>query len=205
MTRPIDAARLAAVRALREGAAQTYALLAGASGIHETTLREHASREKWDKVNYLTVAAMEARRRLNAVARGQTFARDSDEQAEAMGWGLAPDEEQVDFDALEPVELLARAGGFVARQVTRLMQHAERRGGRLDKAQIDGLAALSRMMDRWETLAHERAKKEETESDADLSEALRWINERIVALARGEAERIAAAAGDSAPGDGTGA
>lgn len=110
-----------------------------------------------------------------------------------------------DFDALDPIELLARATGFVARQLTRLMQNAERRGGRLDKGQIDGLAALSRMMDRWETLAHERVKKEEIESDADFSEALRWLNERILELAQGEAERIVAAAGDRAPGDRAGA
>lgn len=110
-----------------------------------------------------------------------------------------------DFDALDPIELLARATGFVARQLTRLMHNAERRGGRLDKAQIDGLVALSRMMDRWETLAQDRAKKEETESDADLSEALRWINERIIELAEGEAERIVAAAGVGAPGGETSA
>jgi hypothetical protein len=141
---------------------------------------------------------------------------DARHEAAAADDGAAPAPAMTpsDFEVLDPLDLLARATGFVARQLTRLMQNAERRGGRLDKAQIDGLVALSRMMDRWETLAHERAKKDEADSDAEISEAMRWINDRIVELAAGEAERVIAArqaaaeraagaegmAGDGAPG-----
>jgi hypothetical protein len=88
-----------------------------------------------------------------------------------------------EWDQLDPVELLANAGAFVARQIGRLIQAADRRGGRLDRAQVDGLAALARMMDRWETLAQERAVENRTKSDADLASLLERIDRRIVELA----------------------
>jgi hypothetical protein len=88
-----------------------------------------------------------------------------------------------DWDRMDPVELLANASGFVARQVGRLIENADRRGGRLDKAQIEGLAALGKMMDRWEALAAERAKDNKKKSDDKLAEVLKRIDRRIVELA----------------------
>lgn len=88
-----------------------------------------------------------------------------------------------EWDRMDPVELLANASGFVARQVGRLMENADRRGGRLDKAQVEGLAALGKMMDRWEVLAAERAKDNKKKSDDKLADVLRRIDRRIVELA----------------------
>ncbi|MEX0408148.1 hypothetical protein ABGN05_21030 [Aquibium sp. LZ166] len=90
-----------------------------------------------------------------------------------------------------PVALLARGTRFVSRQIARLMEAAER-GVTLDKKEIDGLAALASMMERWETLARERAKEEEARSDEELAEAFRIIDERIIELARAEAARLVA-------------
>lgn len=95
-----------------------------------------------------------------------------------------------EWDKLDPVELLANASGFVARQVGRLIANADRRGGRLDKAQIDGLAALAKMMDRWEVLAAERAKANKKKKNENLREILRKIDDKIIELAEEEARRL---------------
>ena len=91
----------------------------------------------------------------------------------------------------DPVAFLARGTRFVSRQIARLMEAAER-GAALDKKEIDGLAALAGVMERWETLARERAKEEEARSDEELAEAFRIIDERIIELARAEAARLVA-------------
>ncbi|MDP3897626.1 MAG: hypothetical protein Q8Q62_13215, partial [Mesorhizobium sp.] len=95
-----------------------------------------------------------------------------------------------EWDRLEPVELLANASGFVARQLGRLIANADRRGGRIDKAQIEGLAALARMMDRWEALAAARAKQDRTKSDDELADIFAKITDKILELAASEAVRI---------------
>ena len=74
-----------------------------------------------------------------------------------------------------------------------LIDRAERAGGRLDRKQIDGLSAFARMMERWETLARERAQQEEVARDEDVAESLRLIDERILELAVVEARRMVAA------------
>ena len=88
-----------------------------------------------------------------------------------------------EWDRMDPVELLANASGFVARQVGRLIENADRRGGRLDKAPVEGLAALGKMMDRWGVLAAERARDNKKKSDDKLADVLRRIDRRIVELA----------------------
>lgn len=97
-------------------------------------------------------------------------------------------------DTDDPQEMLARGGRFLSRRLARLMRLAER-GGAISKQEIDGLTAMSRMMDRWETLAKERARHEETNRDGRIAEALRKIDRRILKLARKEAERLVAARG----------
>lgn len=69
----------------------------------------------------------------------------------------------------------------------------ERPDGLLDRKQIDGLSAFARMMERWETLARERAEQEEVARDEDVAESLRLIDERIPELALVEARRMVAA------------
>ncbi len=96
-------------------------------------------------------------------------------------------------DGSDPVAVLAGASAFVARQVAALIARAERTGGRLDKKQIDGLSAFARMMERWETLAKERAKDDDETEAADLADLTRRVNDRIVELAALEARRLVAA------------
>ena len=102
------------------------------------------------------------------------------------GAGLAP----ADFDAQDPAALLARVTAFVSRHVARLIEGADRRGGRLDKAQLDGLVTLARMTERFETLAAERARQDQTRRDDDFAATLAEINQHILAIASAEAERL---------------
>lgn len=203
----ISEKRWAALRALREGAAQTFPLLAAVADMNATTLREKASLEKWDKIYLRGRYAEAARERLNAIIRRPAAEWDAaglDPEMEGLSWadpmpdddtgrgGAEPaglDGETVD-GAGDPLELLARASQFVSRQILRLMAQAEQRGGRLDKAQIDGLVALSRMMERWEAMARERAGEDKKKSDEELAQMLREIDERIITLAQAEAKRL---------------
>lgn len=113
--------------------------------------------------------------------------------AQAMAARRPPAPGLPPLDGADPVAVLAGASAFVARQVAALIDRAERAGGRLDRKQIDGLSAFARMMERWETLARERAQQEEVARDEDVAESLRLIDERILELAVVEARRMVAA------------
>ena len=92
----------------------------------------------------------------------------------------------------DPLEMLSRGVRFMSRQLAKLIRDAER-GGRINKQDIDNLIAMTRMMGRWEALAKERAREQETDRDAKIAEAYRKIDRRILQLARAEAERLVAA------------
>ena len=114
-----------------------------------------------------------------AMARARTGSRETD----AAG-GPVVDE--------DPLKLLRRGTALLSRRLASLLERAEK-GARLNKAEFDGLAAMSRVIERWETLAQERAKQEEKKSDEELADIYRRIEERIAELAREEAERLVAA------------
>jgi hypothetical protein len=126
---------------------------------------------------------------LSVVARPRRAAAVEDDDGDDEAEGIDEAGDDGDHD---PRAMLARGARFLSRRLSRLMRLAER-GGAISKQEIDGLAALSRMMDRWDTLARERAANEETDTDERIAEALRRIDRRILALARQEAERLVAA------------
>jgi hypothetical protein len=128
---------------------------------------------------------------LSVVARPRRAAAVEDDDGDDEADGIDEAGDDGDHD---PRAMLARGARFLSRRLSRLMRLAER-GGAISKQEIDGLAALSRMMDRWDTLARERAANEETDTDERIAEALRRIDRRILALARQEAERLVAARG----------
>lgn len=59
--------------------------------------------------------------------------------------------------------------------------------------------AMMRMMERWETLAAERAKRVEARDDEDLAAVLERTNDRIVELAEELAGQMVAARADPGP------
>jgi hypothetical protein len=83
----------------------------------------------------------------------------------------------------------------VAGQIEAILADAE--AGRLDKARIDAVLSMIRMNAEAERLAPEKKKKKTMRSDDQLAATLRRIDERIVELALGLAERLGAARGPS--------
>ena len=79
---------------------------------------------------------------------------------------------------------VARLGRVLSRQIERILSAADKAGGMLTKAQADTLAVIMRLAERFETLASQSAIEKEKRSDAELAEATRRVDERIIELAR---------------------
>jgi hypothetical protein len=141
--------------------------------------KPHAAEADWADHDGVVTSAIGAVAR--AVAAGGAGTAGDDDPADAA-----------DEAADDPRAMLARGARFLSRRLSRLMRQAER-GGPISKQEIDSLTAMARMMDRWDTLAKERARHEETGRDGSIAEALRKIDRRILTLARAEAERLVAA------------
>ncbi len=162
-----------AVRALREGRRPTYLRLQRATGIHLSTIAKRAQRENWRSPD-------------------ETGGADDDADGASMGddaFDGAFDADAADgFDAAglhaDPAAGLA---GLLRRQAHRMLASAEARGRILDKAQVDTVASMVRLLERSETLAQERADEKNTGDDAELGEILGRIDRRILELAVGAA------------------
>lgn len=128
-----------------------------------------------------------------AAAGGRSL-RGLGEQARREGWVLAPAGRQ---DAAARVRQLA--GTLLAR-----LERLDLDGAGPPKAEIDGIIAMVRGLDKiGEIMRPGEAVTEDTGSDEDVAAALEAVNDRIVALARELAARLAAgdAGGAEAPPD----
>lgn len=214
--RPVTAAQWAIARELSEGRPATRVRVAAALGVDVGSLHAHAAREGWIMVDYRRQEVLALHREaveLSASYRGEEglepwphdeglvgaavgvtagdAACDAGQPGDMPAAGALPGGAEIAVeDAPDAVEMMARASRFVARQILGLMDRADRRGGRLDKGQIDGLVAMSRMMERWEAVAQERRIEERKKSDDELAGLLRDIDTRIIDLAQAEAKRL---------------
>lgn len=163
----------AAMRELREVHGVPFSLLARISGVNLCTIRSHARRQGWG------CAPVHAAMRDEAAVSGEG------EQ------GGASEADAVTIDALagkidQPAELAA----FLVAQVGGLLRGA--RHGRIDKARIDAVWSMIRMVEKAQTLAQTAKLDERTRSDDELADIFDRINARIVELAREYAERLVA-------------
>ena len=198
--RAISAAQWIAAREMAEGAAQTHARIATLLGCDVSAVYARASAEGWKRLDFRRVDVREAQRHLIALAeshRGEEGFEEEEQAEEPRGEEAIADPETAPEE--DPLEMVARGTSVLAKRLGTLISRADK-GGRLNKAEIDGLLALARMMERWETLAKERAKEEEAQSDEDIARTLRIIDRRIVELAHAEAARLVAR--DTETGDG---
>ena len=186
--RPIAAAQWLAARAMSEGAPATRIRVASMLGCDVGAVYARAAAEGWRMPDYRRPAAKAAWAHFMDVVFGDATV--SPEAAMPSTPVAGPGRAEPEAD--DPVEMLARGTRFLSRRLSRLMRQAEA-GGQISKQEIDGLTAMARMMERWETLARERAKEEEADRDEQITEALRKIDRRILKLAREEAERLVAA------------
>jgi len=166
------------MRALREGEAATFARLAAVADLHVTTIRERAMRESWR--NEVT-----PRRKIDVPAEGLVPV-----EALFAAGGTEGAVEDNELAGLPPEERLARLVEFVVRQVETILTGA--RGGRIDKARIDAVTSMIRMVERAQNFAREQAEAQETRSDENLAEIVARIDAQIITLARAYAEQLVA-------------
>jgi hypothetical protein len=150
----------AALRELREGEPPTFPRLAAAAELHQTTIRERALRHSWEK---------------------QPYRRSGSRPLEQAAIELSDIE-------MPPEELRGRLAAVLPRQLGRIVALAER--GHIDKAEIDALHSMVRVLERSEALSAEPAKEQQKRSDDELAGMLQRIDERIVELAVAHAERL---------------
>jgi hypothetical protein len=156
------------LRALREQERPTFSRLAAASGLNDSTIRHRALVDNWKKLGRGGEAGRSAR-------PGETAL------LEMISAGPSED-------------LLPRVGDFLARQIERLVAAIEVQGDLMDKAGIDRLSSMIRMLEHSGTLASERATDRDT--DDDIAALHKRVDDRIVELARGLAERLVAGQSD---------
>jgi hypothetical protein len=173
---PISAERWAAIRALSEGNFPTSLLVGTACNINAGSIRKRAILEGWCKPDFRTRAGRAAWAGGVAQAMGQPVSA-----AVPEGW-----------DAMADGERLAWLNGFVSRQVAQIAASAEGEGGVLDKARIDALSAMIRMLEKSGTFAEQRTEIQ-AQDDAELAAKLRLIDDRIVELAEALARRMVGA------------
>jgi uncharacterized membrane protein YccC len=130
-------------------------------------------------------------------AAGELPDEEMPEEAEDGGFepGAAEEGAPRGLAALEPLpnegaqERLARIGDMLTRQADMVLRRAEA-GRPLDRRQVAALSAMVQLAERISVLAREQVVKEQAESDEDLAETLKKIDDRIVYLAREHARWI---------------
>ena len=190
----LKAEQWVAMRALGEGEPAIYERLAGVAGVHTRTVIDRARREGWKKLDFRKTSVQAAYRGAQAadeLPAGQ--AAESAAADAADGVAAEAGEEPADDADEDPNARLARLGVLLSRQVGLVLNSAEGQRGVLSKSQVDALTGIMRLAEKFEALAQERAKEEHAKSDADVATILKRIDDRIVELARGYAERLGAA------------
>ena len=158
--RAVSDVQWTALRELREGEPPTFQRLAAAAELHPKTICERALLHGWERQPY----------------------RRSGSRSSAQPAIEFPDVE------MSPGELRRRLAAVVPKQLGRIVALAEH--GRIDKAEIDALHSMVRVLERSDALSREPAAEEQKRSDDELAEMLQRIDERIVELAVAHAERL---------------
>jgi hypothetical protein len=190
---PISPEKRRALRELREREPPTFPRLAAASETHVTTLREIASVENWEKQNFQGDVVM------IPVRRAALLAADAALEAQGSQSGA-----EVGGDGGEAAGVLAElvpgnVGAVVVEEMMAILTEA-RRTGRISKERADALWSMIRVAEHAQKLQPEAGQKEQKRSDDELAEILARVDERIVELARGYAERLVARQPDGAAG-----
>lgn len=183
----------AGARELGEGEFSTYPRLAATLGVSAYAVQERAAREGWKKLDFRKGAVMRAYRAaqdamddpdgaVSSLARG-------DDAAEPTAFDFT---DAASADSDDPDDQLGRLGRLVSRQAALILTSAEAQHGVLSKGQLDALSSLIRLAEKFEMLAQERAKEKQTRSDDEIAGVLERIDDRIVELAEGYAEKLGA-------------
>jgi hypothetical protein len=174
----LNAAQWALARAWYER--QTIERMAAVLNVHESTLRRHAVREGWKRPSL-------PKREPDKDAAPALFSPDELEGA------LADLPEEMSLE-----DVRKRLAEVLPRLLGKIVVLAER--GVLDKARIEALLAMGRILEQSEAAAQASAAEKQKRSDDELAAMLERIDERIIELAQAYAERL----GGAEHRDGTG-
>ncbi len=167
----LSAAEWKGIRVLYEEYLVPPADIASVANVHERTVRRHAANEGWKQL------------RLPKRAGGKgSLAQSSPDELGADG-ELA---ELPEGMSLEDVR--QRFADVLPRLLGKIIALAER--GVLDKARIDALISMGRILERSEAFAEERAEDKQKRSDDELAAMLERIDDRIIELAQAHAEGL---------------
>jgi len=109
-------------------------------------------------------------------------------QAKREGWGANA--------ASESPEMLERRLAVLSNRLVSELEaisaEGSRAGGQYDKARIDAVSAMLRMVEKIGEAAHlfKRAEEKQNRTDEEMAAALQRINDRIVELARELADQM---------------
>lgn len=151
--RPITAAQWAHARAVAEGAPPTRDRIAGILDCNVTAVYEHARAEGWKRLDFRRADARAAHTDFIDLASrpadgaGEADAAWTDDAAAdpAALAAVGPAETEITVGAAgdDMMELLRRGTALLGRRLASLLERAEK-GGRLNRAEFDGLAAMAR-------------------------------------------------------------
>jgi hypothetical protein len=165
--------RWQAMRDMFEVYGVPYRLLSLTAGVNLSTVRSRGLHHNWTVETGLSDEAGDADALLDAGGGGEAGADAAALQALAG---------KMD----RPAEL----AGFLLSQVEGLLKGA--RSGRIDKARIDAIWSMIRMVEKAEELARDTALDQQKRSDEELAGYLQRINDRIVELAEHYARELVA-------------
>ncbi|EHK53514.1 hypothetical protein [Allomesorhizobium alhagi] len=169
---PVSAVQWEALRALREGAPPTFPRLAAAADLNPATVRERALRDNWPKRRFPRQGSKAS----------QIAAPECEAEAEPLS-------DMPEGMSLEDVR--KRLAEVMPRLLGKAVALAER--GVLDKARIDALLSMGRLLEQSEAVAQASAAEQQKRSDDELAAMLERIDERIIELAQAYAERLGGA------------
>lgn len=168
---PVSDAAWAAMRELRAKEPPTYARLSAISGLHIATIRDRAARDNWPKPNFQS-------RRFRDAWAGRDLAA-----SEAAFATSVQDADLLQGETTE--EAVSGLKTFITRWLQQMVATARQSGRAPDKASIDTLSAMQRMVEKIgeTTRAEEHAKDNKKITDEDVAAALARIDGRIFELA----------------------
>jgi len=169
----------------------THGRVAKACGVYVKTISARAGEDKWKTLDFRFKRVIAAHRALIRVADEARAGEELDPVEDEPE--MLPAVEAVEVEALgdlPPGERIARMGAILARRTEAILMKVEA-GHPIEGRQVAALSNLVQLAERIAVLARAEAGKQQKESDEDLSECMRWINERIIELAVGEIRRLA--------------
>lgn len=167
-----------ALRELHEGLSPTMPRLSAASGIAVQNLKNRSFRYRWGHFSRFAEKGV----------------ADGEDDAGTPGSGLGEGEAMLLAEAAEGTaeERLARVSDMLLREVEAIGLLAQARGKMPDKARIDAVGAMIRLLEKVEEFARAKGGAGEKNRDGEVADVLQRIDGRIEELARAYAKELVA-------------